>query len=127
LAYETLKDDGKRREYNRIYPSIYRCRPDPPKTENSRPPTASASATHSGAGSDDAQIAALQKDNEERNARWRVRQEGLNPPIFELQRSIRVLKQDISNLASVAAAEAAAETRKNSWSKWVLSPLYKQV
>jgi hypothetical protein len=37
------------------------------------------------------------------------------------------LEHDIGALASIAAAEVAVEARKNSWSTWLLSPLYTQV
>lgn len=55
----------------------------------------------------------------------------MESPIFELQRNIWVLEQDIKNLTGLAAARvaveaAAAETPKNSWGTWVLSPLYRQ-
>ena len=124
-AYETLKDEGRRREYDFIYPSISRSWASPQSTQTPRPPP--ASAPHSGALREAAQIAALRKTKEERGARWRVRRHAFESSIFELQRSIQRLEQDIKNLASIAAADAAVEARKNSWGTWLLSPLYKQV
>ena len=44
--------------------------------------------------------------------------------IFELQRNIRRLEQEIKNLDSIVAAEAATEAQKNSWGTWLLSPIY---
>jgi hypothetical protein len=62
-----------------------------------------------------------------RSARWSVTQNALRSSISELQRSVRRLEHDIGALASIAAAEVAVEARKNSWSTWLLSPLYTQV
>jgi hypothetical protein len=46
--------------------------------------------------------------------------------IFELQRLIQRLEQEITNLDTIFAAEAAAEAQKNSWAAWFLSPIYKR-
>jgi hypothetical protein len=46
--------------------------------------------------------------------------------IFEIKREIRRLEQDIKGLDSILAAEVAAEAQKNSWSTWLLSPIYKK-
>jgi hypothetical protein len=46
--------------------------------------------------------------------------------IFGLQRDIRGLEQEIKNLDSIVAAEAAEEAQKNSWGAWLLSPIYKK-
>jgi hypothetical protein len=37
------------------------------------------------------------------------------------------LEQAIKNIASILAAEAAIEAKKNSWGTWLLSPIYKEV
>ena len=47
--------------------------------------------------------------------------------IFELQRGIRLLKQEIKNLDSISAAEAAVEAQKNNWATWLLSSISKKV
>ena len=112
-AYETLKDETKRREYDSIYPTI------------TRPPP--SSTPQSGALSEAAQIAALQKLKQERTARWRSKKEAFKSSIFELQKGIRQLEQEIKNLDSIVAAEAAAEAQNNSWGTWFLSPIYKTV
>jgi len=36
------------------------------------------------------------------------------------------LEQEIKNLDSIVAAEAAEEAQKNSWGNWLLSPIYKK-
>jgi hypothetical protein len=46
--------------------------------------------------------------------------------IFELQRFIRRLEQEITSLDTIFAAEAAAEAQKNSWGAWLLSSIYKK-
>jgi hypothetical protein len=46
--------------------------------------------------------------------------------ISELQRGVQKIQQEIMNLDSILAAEAAAEAQKNSWTTWLLSPIYKK-
>jgi hypothetical protein len=122
-AYETLKDANKRREYDLIYPSIARRRTSSQHEQTPRPtPTSTPQPV-----SEAAQIAALQKSKQERNARWRNKKINFDSLISELQKGIRQLEQEIKNLDSILAAEAAVEAQKNSWGAWLLSPLYNQV
>ena len=121
-AYETLKDESKRRAYDLIYPSIRRSRPT---TQTPRPPPASPPQPE--ALSEAAQIAALEKSKQERGARWWTKKNAFDSSIFELQRGIRRLEQDIKILDSIVAAEAAKEAQKNSWGTWLLSPITKKV
>ncbi|GAB7325659.1 hypothetical protein MBLNU13_g09636t1 [Cladosporium sp. NU13] len=124
-AYETLNDEHERREYDRIYPSIKRSQntsqkptsqktqPSPPPPPHSPPP----STTHSDTRDDIAQISALRKAKEERNAKWRVTRNALESSIFELKRGIRRLKQEIEKCASLEADESAVEERaRRPWS-----------
>ncbi|XMA10407.1 hypothetical protein WAI453_003198 [Rhynchosporium graminicola] len=122
-AYETLKDESQRRNYDLIYPSITRTRPSPQATQTSRPP---ASTSQSVALSEAAQIAALRKAKQERGARWLTRRNFIDSSIFELQRDIRRLQQDIKSLDEIVASEIAEEAQKNSWGAWLLSPIYKR-
>ncbi|RDW77879.1 hypothetical protein BP5796_05731 [Coleophoma crateriformis] len=124
-AYATLKDESKRREYDIVYPSITRTRPSPQTTQASRPRP--ASTPESQAVSDKIRIAELQKLKQERAVRWWSKKNTFDSSIFELQRDIRRLEQEIKNLDSIAAAEAAEEAQKNSWGTWLLSPIYKKV
>ncbi|KAF2727107.1 DnaJ-domain-containing protein [Polyplosphaeria fusca] len=123
-AYETLKDESKRRAYDLIYPSITRSRASPQSTQTPRPST--ASTPRSEALSEAAQIAAIQKSKQERSARWRTRKNAFESPIDNLKGRIQHLGQEIMNLDSIFAAEAAAEAQKNSWGAWLLSPIYKK-
>jgi hypothetical protein len=124
-AYETLKDESKRRAYDLSNPSVKRGGHSPQKpTQTSRPPP--ASTPQSDVPSELAQIAALEKSKRERDARWRAKKNEFDSSIFEPQRDIRKLEQAIKNLNSIAAAEAAEETQKKSWGTWLLSPLYKK-
>jgi hypothetical protein len=123
-AYEILKDESKRREYDLIYPFITRSHPSPQTTQIPRPPP--GSTPQSGALSEAAQIAALQKSKQERGTRWRTKKNAFDRLIVELQRDIRRLEQEIKYLDSIVAAEAAEEAQKNSWGAWLLSPIYKK-
>lgn len=124
-AYKTLKDESERRAYDSIYPSIIRSRPSPQTTKIPR--SAPASTPQTGVPSEAAQIAALQKSKQERGAQWWIKKNMFDSSIFELQREIRRLQQEIKRLDIFAAAEAAEEAKKNSWGTWFLSPIYKKV
>ncbi|MCJ1472934.1 hypothetical protein MMC13_001583 [Lambiella insularis] len=124
-AYETLVDESERRVYDLIYPSIKRSPPFPQSTQTPRPPPAASSQSE--ALSEAVQIDALQKLKQERSARWRTKTTALDSSVFELQRDIRRLEQEIKNLDSIVAAEAAEEAQRNSWGTWLLSPIYKRV
>ncbi|KAA8575240.1 hypothetical protein EYC84_004428 [Monilinia fructicola] len=119
-AYETLKDEGKRRAYDIIYPSITRSRPSP---EATRTPRSQKSDEYSEA----TQIAALQKSKRERRKRWETTKNTFDYSISKLQADIRRLEQEIKNLNSIAAADAAKKAQENSWGSWFLSPIYKKV
>lgn len=123
-AYETLKDESKRRAYDLIYPSLRRERPSPHSAHTSRPSPATTSQPKTL--NEAAQIAALQKLKQERSTRWQVQKSTYDLSIFELKRSIRQLEQEIKNLDDISDAEAALEAQKNSWSTWLLSPIYKK-
>ncbi|OBT50919.1 hypothetical protein VE04_09376, partial [Pseudogymnoascus sp. 24MN13] len=120
-AFETLKDENKRREYDLKYPTIRRSGPSSQTTQT--PP---ASTPRPGALSEDEQIAALRKSKQERSARWQTEKNVFDSSIFELRREVRRLEQEIKNLDSIVAAEAAAEAQKNGWGAWLLSPIYKK-
>jgi hypothetical protein len=123
-AYETLNDTSKRREYDRKYPFIKRGGSCPQATSTPRPPASSTSQSE--ALSEAAQIAKLRKSKHEREARWSIKKNAFQSSIFELQRDVRKLEQDIEDFNSILRAEVAAEAKKNSWGAWLLSPIYKR-
>lgn len=119
-AYETLKDESKRKAYDLIYPSIKRTQPYPQTTKPPRAPDSQARG-------DAAQIASLEKSKQDRGKQWSTTKIVYETLILKLQAEIRQLKQEIGNLESIAAAEAVKKARENSWGTWLLSPLYKKV
>jgi hypothetical protein len=120
-----LNDESKRRDYDLIYPSLRRRWSSPQNAQTPHsPPT---STPQSAALRDAAQIAAILKSKQERSERWQTKRNAFDSSIFELQRVLRRLEQDIENLKSILAAEVAAEAQKNSWATWLLSPIYKKV
>ncbi|KAM3068363.1 hypothetical protein ACMFMG_009500 [Clarireedia jacksonii] len=143
-AYETLKDESKRRAYDRIYPSLKRNppssqtanpprpppqtsekpRPSPRNTETPRSPPEPTSQSKTPI--EKAQIAALQKSKQERNAQWTIKKNHFDFLIIGLKKDIQRLKEEIRNLDNITAAEEAEEAKKNSWGTWLLSPLYKK-
>jgi hypothetical protein len=119
-----LKDESKRRTYDLSYPFIRQSRPAAQTTQTPRPPP--TSSPQSGSLNEAAEIALLEKSKQDRRARWWTKKNAFDSSIFELQRDIRRLKQDIQNLDSIVTAEAAEEAKKNSWGVWLLSPIYKK-
>ncbi|KAI1272753.1 DnaJ domain-containing protein [Xylaria sp. FL0933] len=122
-AYETLKDEQKRLAYDLLYPSIRRrhttssaSRPSP--TSDPPPPPEPPSET--------IQIAKLEKAKQDRRAQWLAGKKIFESSIFELQRDIRRIENEIKVLNDISAAEAAQEARDNSWGRWLLSPIYKK-
>jgi curved DNA-binding protein CbpA len=106
LAYETLNDETKRRAYDQVYPSIIRRGRTNPQSSNP--------AKESETRREDDLLATLRKKNELRDAQWKVQLESLMPPIVALQRTIRVLEQELKDLRDAAVAEAiAVRVRKN--------------
>jgi hypothetical protein len=125
-AYETLKDESERRKYDLVYPSLKgKTAPSHAYAQEAHRP--SAARPPSGTVSEHIQIAALQKLKQERAAQWLKEKMDFESLISEIQREVKRFEQAIRDLASIAAAEAAAEAQKNSWSTWILSPLYKKV
>ncbi|KAI0439894.1 DnaJ domain-containing protein [Xylaria telfairii] len=120
-AYETLKDEIKRRAYDLIYPSIRRCHTTP---QTSCPPP--TSEPRSGISSEASQINNLEKAKQDRRAQWETRKKIFESSIFELQRDIRRFENEISALELITADEAAQEARDNGWGAWLLSPIYKR-
>lgn len=121
-----MKDAGERRKYDLLYPSLKGKSKTAfsQNTQEARP--SSASTTQSSTTHEAAQIAALQKSKQERATRWRTNNSVFESSIFEAKREIRRLEQNIKALDSILAAEAAVEAQKNSWSTWLLSPIYKK-
>ena len=119
-----MKDEHKRRAYDLIYPSLKQSRPSSQTTQTPR--QSSASKPRSDALSEDVQIAAIKKSKKERGTRWHNKKQIPESSIFGLGRTIRQLEQQIKNLDSILAAEAAEEAQKNSWGTWLLSPIYKK-
>lgn len=119
-----MKNESERRAYDLIYPSLKAKTRSSQYTQDAN--TAHNSTPQSGTLSEAAQISALQKSRQERAAQWRTSSRTFESSIFEINRVIRRLEQDIKNLNSIFAAEVAVEAQKNSWKAWVLSSIYKK-
>ncbi|KAJ3573532.1 hypothetical protein NPX13_g4665 [Xylaria arbuscula] len=123
-AYETLKDETKRRNYDLIYPSIKKTRPVPQSAQVPRPPPTSSSQPQGS--NEGAQIASILKSKQARQMQWLIKKNVFDSSIFEINRNIRRLEQEIKTLVSVAAAVEAEEAKSKSWGTWLLSPIYKK-
>ncbi|TGO29995.1 hypothetical protein BPAE_0009g00930 [Botrytis paeoniae] len=126
-AYETLKDESKRRVYDIKYPSIKKSGTMP--QSNSTPqykPEPRASASASSKLTDAAQIAALQKAKQERAARWSTKKNAFESVISRLQKDIQSLKQSIELLKKNDAIEDVEEAWRNGWGAWLLFPVIKR-
>jgi hypothetical protein len=131
-AYETLKDERKRRAYDLIYPrlkSTHQSTPHPPPPQpapRTPCPNPAASASEQVDTNNTARIAAIEKSKQERASRWAKTRKIYDDAIFELNRDIRKLQTAIRDIDSIGIAEAAEEAAAKSWSRWILSPLYKK-
>ncbi|ATZ46733.1 hypothetical protein BCIN_02g01040 [Botrytis cinerea B05.10] len=126
-AYETLKDESKRRVYDIKYPSIKKGGTMP--QSNSKPqykPEPRTSASASSKLTDAAQIAALRKAKQERAARWSTKKNAFESVISRLQKDIQSLKQSIELLKKNDAIEDVEEAWRNGWGAWLLSPVIKR-
>ncbi|KAF5871254.1 putative curved dna-binding protein [Botrytis fragariae] len=126
-AYETLKDESKRRIYDIKYPSIKKSGTMPQSSSTPQyKPEPQASASASSKLTDAAQIAALQKAKQERAARWSTKKNAFESVISRLQKDIQSLKQSIELLKKNDAVEDMEEAWRNGWGAWLLSPLVKR-
>ena len=123
-VYETLRNEIKRQVYDLIYLFVTRRRFSSQTAQTSR--SSSTSTLQSEALNEAAQIAALQKFKQERDVRWRIKKKIFDSSIFELQRGIRQLEQEIKNLDSIFDAETTIEAQKNIWRTWLLSSIFKK-
>jgi hypothetical protein len=124
-AHETLKDEKTRQSYDLAYLSIKKGNKSAQNTGTPRSTYTSNQKTE--CLNEAEQIAVLQRSKEQRSARWRTKKNTFDSTIFELQREIRRLEQDVRNLEDISTAERAEEAKKNSWSAWLLSPIYRTV
>ncbi|KAF2014245.1 DnaJ-domain-containing protein [Aaosphaeria arxii CBS 175.79] len=126
-AYETLSNEDERRRYDLIYPSIKGKTAESSQhtTEQQYSNFARSPGPLSEATRVAAKVAAIHKSKHERATKWRVMNMTFESSIFELKRVIRRLEQEIKDLESILEAEAADEAYKNSWSAWLLAPIYK--
>lgn len=120
-AYETLKDEGERRKYYLVYPSLKgRNASDPYARE--RNTTSVPNPTED----ETVQIPALRLSIQERAVRWRTSKMVFDTSVFKAERIIEQLKTDVEVLVTIAAAEAAEEAQRNRWTTSILSPIYKR-
>lgn len=127
-AYETLKDQDKRRAYDLIYPRINknskRCPPSAAQMPRSTPST--ASPKQDDVGQETAQISAIHKTKQERAARWSKTRKVYDDAIFSLNRDIRKLQNAIQKITEIDKAEDAEAAAANSWRTWFFSRIYEK-
>jgi hypothetical protein len=110
-----LKDITKRREYDIHYISIRSKAARPRSTPETRP-----------ASSPLAQIAIIEQSKRERAAKWSRVQQALESEIFEFSSVRKRLEKEIRDLQDVAAAETAEKDWENSWTLYLMSPIFKR-
>ncbi|KAI0140422.1 DnaJ domain-containing protein [Xylariaceae sp. FL1272] len=123
-AYETLKDEAKRRAYDFLYPSIAqrtRAQPNESQPRPSRDPKPT-SEVHSEA----AQISEIEKGKQQRQWEWQIKKQPFESAIFKLQMVIRRVDREMQDLSSIIAADAAEQSWERSWGAWILSPIYRK-
>ncbi|EKD17178.1 uncharacterized protein L3040_005397 [Drepanopeziza brunnea f. sp. 'multigermtubi'] len=131
-AYETLKDENKRRAYDSLYHRIKATRPNPaqsrrkskstpkPETPTAMPPRQSDEAM------DLAEMAATRKNKEQRLAKWKVERKRCDDGISELTRDINKLKTALKEYEAKKKADRAGDAAIASWPTWLLSAFRKK-
>ncbi|KAI9052075.1 hypothetical protein LZ554_004328 [Drepanopeziza brunnea f. sp. 'monogermtubi'] len=134
-AYETLKDENRRRTYDSLYHRIKATKPNPaqsrrrskakpkPETPTAMPPRQSDEAM------DMAEVAAIGKNKEQRLAQWKVERKRCDDAISELTRDINKLKTALKEYEAKKKADQADQAEDAaiaSWPKWLLSAFRKK-
>jgi DnaJ-class molecular chaperone len=107
-AYETLKDEDKRRAYDLIYPQITKTRSTSSQQTRPKPgpvPSTTKSKEEQDEAKDVAALAAISKSRQERASRWANTHKFYDDAIFELNREVRQLQNAIRKLDSIGKAE----------------------
>jgi hypothetical protein len=126
-AYETLKDEKKRRYYDSLYnefksKATARAANAPPQwsgTTKAKPKPDEADISE-----EIASITAIYKAKAERAATWAKNRREYDDTIFELKREIRKLQAATRAFEQKEKAERDEEKAKNSWTRWILNPIY---
>ncbi|PMD28574.1 DnaJ-domain-containing protein [Hyaloscypha hepaticicola] len=121
-AYETLKDENQRRSYDRLYLQIKSKATSQPRASTA-PQTNQKREEEIDISQETAGIAALDKSKAERAARWSTSRKVYDDQIFELKREVRKLQAAIREIEDKVKKEKEEEAAKNSWGRWLLSPL----
>jgi hypothetical protein len=125
-AYETLKDECKRREYDRQYSeNKSKSTTQPSNTSYSTPhkqPTTKNDEVDTS--KERAGIAAILKAKATCAAQWSKTRKVYEDAIFELQREVRKLQVAIREVDDKEKQVEAEEAAKNSWTAWMLRPIY---
>jgi hypothetical protein len=127
-AYETLKDESKRREYDRSQPKLRsKSATSPPKnTQGYTSSPKPASSDYNDESQAAAALAAIQKSKYERASRWWKKQTEFDNDIGELKREGQKLRDAIRHFEEITKADDAENAAENSWTTWLLSPVYKR-
>jgi hypothetical protein len=127
-AYETLKDESKRRQYDLSRPK-FRSKSTTFTPNNTQGYTSSpkpASSDYHDESQAAAAIAAIQKSKYERASRWWKKRAEFDNEIGELKREGQKLRDAIRHFEEITKAEDAEKAAESSWATWLLSPVYKR-
>lgn len=118
---------NKRRAYDVLYPQI-KAKPAT-RAANTSPKAPGTSETKPKQDEEDISaeingIAAIIKARAERAATWMKSRKVHDDAIFELKREIRKLQAAIRELEENEKAERDEEAARNSWTRWMLNPIY---
>jgi hypothetical protein len=127
-AYETLKDESKRRQYDLSQPKLKsKSATSPPKnTQAYTSPPKPTSSDYDNESQAAAAITAVQQSKYERASRWWKRQTEYDNEISELRKEGQKLRDAVRRFEEITKAENAEKAAENSWTTWLLSPVYKR-
>ncbi|KUJ17110.1 DnaJ-domain-containing protein [Mollisia scopiformis] len=120
-AYETLKDESKRRDYDSTYAQIKTTRSSQPNTTERRRTSSTTNSNPNDTKTDIARIAAIVRAKQERFAGWSQTQTIFNEKIFELKRDIIDLQSAIQGFEDTETAERAKDEGTKRWPARIFS------
>ncbi|TVY85436.1 DnaJ-like protein subfamily B member [Lachnellula suecica] len=123
-AYETLKDESKRRSYDLIYPNIHRSQP--PHQQQAPPAHRPESSTvktkkDDSEARDMVELAAVYRSKQERATKWARTRSIYESKIDELNNEIHRLQNAVQEIDRIGKAELDEVAAAKSWSAWFMS------
>ncbi|KAH8805183.1 DnaJ domain-containing protein [Xylogone sp. PMI_703] len=129
-AYETLKDDNKRRVYNLIYYARIKKKASHSQPKSTEPTSRSAPSGSNTRGynvnPEAAQISAIIIAKQQRATEWLRVQKQYSDIMSAIKEEAQKIHDGINLLVEIDKAEDAEDAAAKSWTTWLLSSIYQK-